>query len=369
MEDTGKKTFTLIIEPVSQCNLNCLYCFSDNSVAEVMSLETLEASFRRVEDYVQEVGCTAIQLLYHGGEPLLAGIGFFRAAAQLTKGYFPRCDIHHFVQSNGLQLTKEYCDFFHEHGFQVGLSLDGPPEIHNAHRCFANGKGSQRVVVEQLNLAKENRLGLGCNAVITHKNLDREKELYSYFKNMGVGFRANPVIPAVRKEYDDSYLLYSGEYGEILCRLFDIWVMDEGHRVPISPLDIYLKAIVDNAPQECQQQVSCVGSHLSIKPSGNAVLCSKFTGNILGNVHEHGLKEMFQTAFCREINDRPGRLITCHSCENWSICHGGCPHNALVLYNNHMVKDYFCKDYMHIFYTLRTALAKLTEEKKAETSV
>lgn len=292
----------------------------------------------------------------------MAGLDFFRDGSELAKTFFSGCEVHHFLQTNGLLLSEEYCEFFRDQGFQIGISLDGPHTLHDTFRHFANGKGSHRQVVEKLKLAREYNLGVGFNAVITDASLGREHEIYVYFQELGAGFRANPAIPASCKAYGDSYLLHSGEYGEFLCRLLEEWLTNEQNRVAVSPLDIYLKAIVNNTPQECQQQPSCVGSHLAIKPSGDAVLCSKFTTNFLGNVHKNKVEEMYQTQFCKEITQRLARLTTCHSCEHWSVCHGGCPHNGLVFYNDHTVKDYFCKDYKRIFSTLRNALSSLTED-------
>lgn len=362
MSDECDRVFTLILEPVKQCNLHCLYCYSDTASGGVMSRSTLRVCLERASRYLERQDFTHIHLLWHGGEPLLAGLAFFRYATKLAADFFRGFCVHHFLQTNGLLLDGAFCSFFLEQQFQVGVSLDALPDLHDSLRISTDGKGSHERVLDKLRLAKEHGLGVGFNTVVTRMSLGRECEIYRYFQSLHSGFRVNPMIPATNPERCAAYLLHQGEYGAFLCRLFEEWIGTEVQRIPVSPLDLYLKASLGNTPCECQLKPTCVGSHLGVKPSGDAVLCSLFEYHFLGNVNEMSLETLFASPLCENLRRRAEKLTGCHLCAYWSICHGGCPHNALVFCRNPMAKDYFCPDYQLIFGRIRRALAECMEE-------
>jgi uncharacterized protein len=213
---------------------------------------------------------------------------------------------------------------------------------------------------------KDTELGAGFNAVITRRSLGREKEIYRYFQALNGGFRVNPLIPTRDSRKSTPELLRQGEYGRFLCELFDAWIGTDVQRIPISPLDAYLKAIVENATYECQQRPTCVGSHIGVKPNGNAVLCSRFETHVLGNINEMNFEALFASPFCETIRLRAEMLTDCHSCAHWTVCYGGCPHNALVFCQNPTAKDFFCKDYQLVFGKIRRALKELNQEEPVQ---
>jgi uncharacterized protein len=362
----AQRIFTLILEPVKGCNLRCIYCYSDTGSGAVMSRQTLRVAIESAARYAERYDFTQIHILWHGGEPLLAGLEFFRYATRIIAELSSSPRFQHFLQTNGLLLDRDFCRFFRENEFQVGISLDGPPEVHDAMRISADGEGSHERVRDKLRLLAETGLGSGFNAVVTRGSLGREKEIYRYFQALGYGFRVNPMIPGINPERSTPDLLRPGEYGRFLCGLFDAWTGTEVRRIPVSPLDVYLKAILENAPYECQQRPTCVGSHLGVKPNGDAVLCSRFETHVLGNIHEMRVEALFASPFCEMIRRRTERLTDCHSCAHWAVCHGGCPHNALSFCQDPMAKDYFCKDYQLVFGKIRRALSALSKEEPAQ---
>jgi uncharacterized protein len=351
--------FTLILEPVKRCNLSCRYCYSDEAGTGVMSRQTLQTALAKTARYAQGQGFRAIHILWHGGEPLLAGLGFFRAAMQMLQGLPSDLKFHHYLQTNGLLLDDDFDAFFRDHEFQIGVSLDGPQVLHDSMRIGPDGQGSHAAVLEKVRLLEERGVPPGFNAVVTRQSLGREQAIYRYFQGLGYGFRVNPVIPGRHPGSSAPYLLQPGEYGAFLCRLFDVWASTEHQRVTVSPLDLYLEAILGGVPYECQQQGTCAGSHLGVKPSGDVVLCSRFETRPLGNIHNHEIQELVASPFCAAIRRRAETLSDCHNCGHWSICHGGCPLNALVFGHSPMAKDPFCKDYQLIFTRIHRALADL----------
>jgi uncharacterized protein len=330
-----------------------------------MSQQTLQTSLEKTAHYAEGHGFREIQILWHGGEPLLAGLGFFRAAMKILHGLSTDLKFHHYLQTNSLLLDYDFCAFFRDHEFQIGISLDGPQDLHDSMRIGADGQGSHAAVLGKVRLLEEQGVSVGFNATVTRRSLGQEKAIYRYFQGLGYGFRVNPMIPGRHPETSAPYLLRPGEYGAFLCRLFDAWVNTERQRVTVSPLDLYLEAIVGGVAYECQQRRTCAGSHLGVKPSGDVVLCSRFETNPLGNIHDREIQELLALPFCEDIRRRAEALSDCHTCMHRPICHGGCPLNALVFCHDHMAKDPFCKDYQLIFARIHRALADLQRNSTA----
>ena len=355
----ANNVFTLILEPVKRCNLRCRYCYSDGAGTGVMSRLTLETALEKTVRYAEAQGFREIHILWHGGEPLLAGLGFFKAAVQMLHGLTSDLRFQHYLQTNSLLLDYDFCAFFRDHEFQIGVSLDGPQVLHDSMRLGADGQGSHAAVLEKVRLLEEQGVSTGFNAVITRRSLGQEEAIYRYFQGLGYGFHVNPMIPGRHPESSAPWLLQPGEYGAFLCRLFDAWASTEHQRVTVSPLDLYLEAILGGVPYECQQQGTCAGSHLGVKPSGDVVLCSRFETRPLGNIHVCEIQELVASPFCEGIRRRAEMLSDCHACRYWPICHGGCPLNALVFGHDPMAKDPFCKEYQLIFARIHRALRDL----------
>jgi uncharacterized protein len=351
--------FTLILEPVKHCNLSCRYCYSDDAEAGVMSRQTLQTALEKTARYAEGQGFREIHILWHGGEPLLAGLEFFRAAMAILGRLASDLKFQHYLQTNGLLLDDDFCAFFHDHDFQIGVSLDGPQALHDSMRISADGQGSHAAVLAKVRLLEEQGVSAGFNAVVTRRSLGQEKAIYRFFQGLGYGFRVNPMIPGRNPETSAPYLLQPGEYGAFLCNLFEAWAGTEHQRVMVSPLNLYLEAILGGVPYECQQQRTCAGSYLGVKPSGDVGLCSRSETHLLGNIHDREIQELVASPLCEDIRRRAETLSVCHACRDWSICHGGCPLNASVFGHDPMAKDPFCKDYQLIFARLHRALADL----------
>jgi uncharacterized protein len=348
--------FTLMLEPVKACNIHCRYCYSDLADQGVMSFEIVAAAIHEAVAYARENRFGSLHLIWHGGEPLLAGLDFFRAAGAEIAVYGSDIPIQQFIQTNGLLLDKDFCRFFKNQRIEVGISLDGPKKIHDAMRITRGGEGTHDQIMEKLVLAKTLGLPFGLCMVVTPHCLGREKEIYHFFKAMGTPFRANPVIPPFRGPYGGNVLLERGEYGRFMCRLFDEWIKAKAGRVPVSPLDSYLLGLVSGASPECQHQASCIGNRIGVRPDGTLVLCSRFQVQCLGHIRVNALREIFNTATCTALDRRSSSLRSCRACINREICHGGCPHNAVVFSGDTMTRDPLCTDYQMIYDHIRKGL-------------
>lgn len=359
MPKTTPDVFTVTLEPVKNCNLHCRHCYSDRENGGVMAGEVLNKSFQEITRYTKQNGFKELHIIWHGGEPLLAGLDFFRQAISTLQRLAPHLCCRHFIQTNGLLLDDEFCRFFRDERFEVGISLDGPPDLHDRVRVFRDGKGTYAEVIEKVRLLEKHRLAFGFCMVVSNITRGHAQRIYRFFREFGYGLRVNPVIPAWNNnKYDDTadYLLEEGEYGEFLCGLFDEWISTETGRIGVSPLDSYLRAVLEGESTECQHQYTCVGNHLGIKPDGEAVLCSRCEDHVLGNVLNSSIPDMFSSPLSNRIKGRADSFVECQSCINLKICYGGCPRNTTSVKPDFMKKDPFCKDYKMIFAHIRNVL-------------
>ena len=360
MLKTNSHVLTVTIEPVKGCNLCCRYCYADNRSGMVMSHDLLSMALEKIVRYVEKCGFNEIHFVWHGGEPLLAGIEFFRHAMAVLKNLTSATYCRHFIQTNGLLLDDEFCYFFRQMGFNVGISLDGPSDIHDRFRIKYNSEGTHTEVMEKVRLMEKHGLKMGFNTVINSVSKDKGHSIYKFFQDLGYGFRVNPIIPSwVSPLKNREFLLLEGEYGSLLCSLFDEWIgTSKTKKLWVSPLDNYLLAIVNGKVVECQHKTSCIGSSLGIKPNGDVVLCSRFEFPVLGNIWQMSVEEIFNSKVCNDLTGRAEILSECHLCINWPICHGGCPCNTFAFNRNYLKKDPFCKDYQTIFSCIRKKLTK-----------
>jgi uncharacterized protein len=332
-----------------------------------MSLEILRLAIDRIVEYAHESGVDEIHLLWHGGEPLLAGTDFYKKALSVLEKRASGLSYRHFIQTNGLLLDDEYCRVFRDMHFEVGISLDGPAELHDSLRIDRGGKGTHAGVMKKLELLMRHEVPVGCCAVVTRLNRGNADELYAFFQDLGLGFRVNPVIPTWEGSRD--YLLAKGEYGKFLCRLFDIWTTTKHGRVAVSPLDNYLRALLKGKSHECQHSASCIGFSIGIRPDGETVLCSRFDHPPLGNIRNMPIREIFSSELCRQISGRSAALNECRPCQYQTGCYGGCPLNAVAVNGEFMGKDPFCNDYLIIFKHILKALAANRETCTQEPAI
>ncbi len=351
--------FTVTLEPVKSCNIKCRHCYSDTEDGGVMSGGFLKTTLREIVNYSRQSGFNEIHFIWHGGEPLLAGIDFFRQAVSIINEISQGIHCRHFIQTNGLLLDDEYCIFFRDKNFEVGISLDGPPDLHDQLRTYRGGNGTHSDVIKKVRLLEKSNVPFGFCMVVSRASIGHERRIYKYFQKLGYDFRLNPVIPGWNhNKYNNSedYLLKEGEYGEFLCGLFDVWTSTETGRISVSPLDSYLRAVLEGESTECQHQSTCVGNHLGIKPDGEAVLCSRCEDHVLGNIREMSILDIYSSTLSKQIQSRTDSFNGCRSCINLAICHGGCPRNTVTSKSDFMERDSFCKDYKIIFAHIRNVL-------------
>ncbi len=381
----GATVSTALVKPVGdRCNLACRYCYyhpssgrigaapSSGRPGAVMEEATLAAMTR---EFLAEGSPTVFA--WQGGEPTLAGLGFYRRAVELQRGLAGEAQqVVNTFQTNGLLVDDEWAGFLAEQRFLVGLSLDGPADCHDMMRVDAGGAGSHARVV-----AAWERLGRhGCEAnilcVVHGGNCGRAGELYEYFTRE-LGASHVQFVPCV--EWEESgepagFSLRPGEYGRFLVELFEVWAGETEREVSVKLFDDLVLALAGKPMRDCMHAAGC-DSHLVVEREGWVYPCDFFVGPeyVLGNVVEEGLAEIRGTARARAFRERKasGAPAECASCRHLEICRGGCPKFWREGAGGG-VEQYLCGDMRLFFDAKRAALegmAKAVRERWREWGV
>jgi len=329
------KNLSLLIKPASgNCQMRCRYCFYRNviqsrEVADYgrMSRETLEILVSRALAEAEE-SCT---FAFQGGEPTLAGLDFFRFLIDLQEKYRrPSVTIHNTLQTNGLLLDDDWCDFLARNRFLVGLSLDGDKDIHDANRLDSQGKGTYNRVLQAAGLLDRHRVEFNILCVVTRELARRARRIYrSLTAN---GFRYLQFIPCIddfgSQPGSSSFSLTADRYAEFLKNLFDAWYLDfqSGRIISIRHFDNWIRMLQGQPPESCGMSGRCSCSAV-VEADGSVYPCDFYVLDRwhLGSIREQSLTEMLTGSRATQfVEDSLAIAEKCRQCRYASLCRGGC---------------------------------------------
>jgi len=362
--NTSNHSLTVIIKVISACNLACRYCDADIYSNRRMSLDTVSQIITKALDYADHV-----EFIWHGGEPLLMGIQFYEKVVELQKRYRREGQtIENDLQTNGTLISQEWVDFFKANDFHVGVSLDGPPEVHNANRVFRSGQGSFEQVMRGIRLLRENGVKFGVLAVITKETvrLGAKRFLDFFIENGIFNIGILPQRPALNIGRTDA--LPREEFEKFAIELFDYWYSLDDPRIEIREFDAILDRIFGAESKICIFGGDCRGKILAITPNGDVYPCDEFMFDYrykLGNIREQTFEEMLNPMNPKLIRIRLEDLETKKSinCKYSKICNYGCPKDRYVLsrvYNEEGTCGW-CNVIDHIYKRVMKDLGKIKE--------
>lgn len=356
----ARRPFHLMAKPTgSRCNLACDYCFYlGKGVATPapgarperhMDDATLEAFVR---GYIEANPAADIEFTWQGGEPTLAGIDFYRKALALQARYAGGKTIRNAMQTNGILIDARWAEFLADNRVLVGISIDGPERLHDAHRKTAAGKGVHAAVLRGLDHLKAAGVDFNILAVVNAATAEHPRETYRYLSgDLGAAFiQFIPALaPAPAGEAADARASWpvSGEaYGRFVIGVFDDWVRRDVGRVYVQLFDNALAAWTGQRASLCVMRPTC-GDALVIEQNGDVYSCDHWVdaAHRLGNIRRDSLAAMVdgrrQKAFGMAKAALPGECIRCP----WRFaCHGGCPahriHRAGDDGRNHLCAGY-----------------------------
>lgn len=350
-DNSSSHELTAIVKPTESCNFACKYCYVDQEAdKEKMTIETAE----KMTEFLLN-GRDRITIIWHGGEPLLMGVDFYKRIydfqrEKLTEGKM----IKNLIQTNGSLLNDEFVDFFKYADFKVGTSIDGPKEIHDMQRVYKDGRGTYDDVCRGIDLAMSKLGNIGTISVITKNNIYRMQEVYDFIKEKKIkDMKLNPFFADGRgKENEDELSINPRVFGEECIKIFDEWYGSNEPFVEIKNLQDYINRLVSPHLGPCIFQHNCREKFLSVNHKGDVYPCGRFSYEQefkLGNVYTSSLDDVQSSPVNDQFEDRPEKTRKCSKCDVSSYCNGGCPSSAYTYTGKILAPDYFCKSFNMLF--------------------
>ncbi|MBI5091572.1 MAG: anaerobic sulfatase maturase [Candidatus Hydrogenedentes bacterium] len=372
------------------CNLDCSYCFylekenlygGGKKSKWAMPDDVVEAYIRQ---YIEAQDVPEIHFAWQGGEPTLLGVDFFRSVVALQRKYANGKTIHNAFQTNGVLLDDAWGSFLHENEFLVGVSVDGPRDLHDKYRVDKGGNPTFDKVMRGMEALKRNQVEFNTLTCVQRSNSTRPLDVYRFLKDAGSGFMQ--FIPIVERisaapTEDGLTLILPGDeskakvapwsvdglqYGKFLAAIFDEWVRNDVGRVFVQMFDIALEAWVGMDPTLCVFAPTC-GKAMALEHNGDLYSCDHFVypEHKLGNIVEHTMKDLVTSAQQQKFgNDKQDTLPQyCLDCDVRFVCNGGCPkHRFIKTPKGEEGLNYFCPGFKHFFHHIAPEMRYMAHE-------
>ncbi|HXE73106.1 MAG TPA: anaerobic sulfatase maturase [Candidatus Nitrosotenuis sp.] len=357
---TAPAAFHLLVKPGGAlCNLDCKYCFY-LSKEELYPGSRFRMSDSVLENYIRQYlrsqKVPEATLAWQGGEPTLMGLDFFRRSVEMAERHRrPGQRVRYTLQTNGVLLNDEWCRFFRAHDFLIGLSLDGPREMHDAYRLDKAGRPTFDKVMRALRLLQEHKVEFNILATVHAANSSHPLEVYRFLRDeAGARFlQFIPIVERVGPCQVSERSVRPQAWGQFLMAIFDEWVRRDVGRVFVQSFDAALASWVGAPPGVCLFAETC-GDALALEHNGDLYSCDHFVepGFRLGNIAETSLEEMVASARQRKFGtDKRDTLPGyCRRCEVLFACRGECPKNRFTLTpDGEPGLNYLCPGYRDFF--------------------
>lgn len=369
----AKPLYVMLKPAGAHCNLACKYCYYleknklyPTAQRHLMSDEMLEQFTR---EYIEAQTMNQVLFTWHGGEPLLRSIDFYRKALSLQQKYAGGRRIDNVIQTNGTLLTDEWCEFFAQNHWLVGISIDGPQPYHDHYRLTAAGKPSWQKVMQGIKLLKKHGVEWNAMAVVNAYNANHPLEFYRFFKENGCQFlQFTPIVERLTRHEDGRTLASLADKNEIplseasvtpeqwgyfLSAIFDEWVRKDVGKIFVEIFDCTLANWMGISPGICAYSKEC-GHAGVMEHNGDVYSCDHFVfpEYKLGNIRDHSLINMLygeqQQEFSRLKHSSLPRQ--CKECDMEFACHGECPKNRFMKdkYGDSGL-NYLCPGYYHYY--------------------
>lgn len=386
----AKPLYVMLKPAGAHCNLACKYCYYleknklyPTAQRHLMSDDMLEQFTR---EYIEAQTMSQVLFTWHGGEPLLRSIDFYRKALSLQQKYAGGRRIDNVIQTNGTLLTDEWCEFFAQNHWLVGISIDGPQPYHDHYRLTAAGKPSWQKVMQGIKLLKKHGVEWNAMAVVNAYNVNHPLEFYRFFKESGCQFlQFTPIVERLTRHEDGRTLasladkdeislseasVAPEQWGYFLCAIFDEWVRKDVGKIFVEIFDCTLANWMGISPGICAYSKEC-GHAGVMEHNGDVYSCDHFVfpEYKLGNIRDHSLIDMLygeqQQEFSRLKHSSLPRQ--CKECDMEFACHGECPKNRFMKdkYGDSGL-NYLCPGYYHYYQHVAPYMDYMKQELMAQ---
>lgn len=390
------RPFHVMAKPIgARCNLACSYCFYLEKEAAFygsaqpsrMSPATLE---KFVRDYIASQPGPEITFAWQGGEPMLMGIAFFERAVRLQKEYAAGRSIANAFQTNGTLMDAQWAEFFARENFLVGISLDGPREMHDPYRLDRGGKPTWGRVMDGLRLLRSRQVRFNTLTVVHRRNCRRAGEVYRFLREEGSAFmQFIPLVERAAGAHDATTGLDHARppaaghdllppeaveravprevpgrhrFGEFLCDIFDLWMQGDVGRVYIQQFESALASWLGIEATLCTMARQC-GRALALEHNGDLYLCDHYVypEYKVGNLHATPLADLGNAYATERFGAAKANLSNaCLSCPVRFACNGDCPkHRFVAAGPGQPGISYLCPSYQHFFGHIRPVMERM----------
>jgi uncharacterized protein len=328
--------FSLLVKPAgADCNLACEYCFY-LSKGKFYPNSSSRMRDEVLQEYIRQLLASQtgqeVNVAWQGGEPTLMGLDFFKRSVELVnENRRPDQKVSYALQTNGTLLNDDWCAFFKENHFLIGLSLDGPEKMHNAYRFDKGGKGSFDRARQGWDMLQKHEVDTNILCAVNAANVNHPLEVYHFFRD-GLKAQFIQFIPIVEQGPLRSGIL-SEPYGSFLIEIFDEWVRRDVGKIFVQIFDSALASWCGLWASVCVFQETC-GQSLVMEHNGDVYSCDHFVTpeNLLGNIHETTMNRLAASANQQRFGmDKRDKLPTyCKECDVLFACHGECPKNRFA---------------------------------------
>lgn len=387
------KGMHVLAKPVGPiCDIRCDYCFYlekralfDDREQYRMSDEVLEAYIRQ---YVESQPTPVVEFVWHGGEPTLLGVDFFRKVVEFQRPFLGSKEIRNNLQTNGVRLDDAWCEFFKTNDFFIGVSLDGPKAVHDRYRRDKRGQGTFDRVMRGIGLLQKHGVAFNVLACVGRETAAHPLEVYRFFKDSGIEYiQFTPIIerlpdapseamglslaPPARLEEPESntrvtpWTVEPEAYGDFLIAIYEEWVRKDVGKTFVMNFEWALTAWLGEPSPVCIFSRQC-GRAVALEHDGSVFACDHYVypAYRLGNVLFDNLGEMVESSVAGGFGPHKEQTLPrcCRECDVLEACWGGCPKHRFALSpDGEPGLHYLCAGYKKFFRHIRKYLRAMTQ--------
>lgn len=372
-----RKYFNVMAFPSGPvCNLDCEYCYYLKKTELYPEIESFQMSDKTLEKYIKQYleaqPGPVVNFGWQGGEPTLRGLAFFKKAAELQKKYAPEgWKIENSIQTNAVLIDDQWAKFLKENNFLVGVSLDGPKELHNRYRKNKNAEGTHQKVMTGIKKLKEYDVEYNILAVVNNINSKKPEEVYQFFRDIEADFiQFIPIVEVDEKDEITSRSVRPEDYGKFLIKVFNEWINDLGD-VYVQIFEEAVSAWSGYGANLCVFSKEC-GKGPVMEYNGDLYSCDHFVEPEykLGNINDISIVKMMNSNKQHDFGrgKRESLNERCLECDYLFICNGGCPKNRIIDTGDKNKLNYLCEGYELFFAYIDTFMKKLAQLLKKRKS-
>jgi len=385
--------FNMMAKPIGPvCNLNCQYCYYLEKAKLYEGKKTLrlegETLEKFIREYIESQDVPVVSFVWQGGEPAMLGVEYFQKVVEIQNKYAGDKKIENNFQTNGTLLTDSFCRFFKDNNFLVGISIDGPRDLHDYYRTGKNNRPVWHKVMEGIEKLQQHGVAFNTLTTVNDKNAEHPLKVYRFLKSIGSRFmQFLPVVERkaklanesdallVHQQYDGQAALTSWSvkpeaFGKFLTSIFDEWVRNDVGRYYVQLFDVTLANWAGANPGLCVFSDSC-GTAAVMEHNGDVYCCDHYVyeDHFLGNIHDMSLQSIMalpsQAIFGQE--KKAGLTAYCKACAFRFACHGDCPkHRFAISPDGEKGHSYLCEAYKTFFAHAKPYMDFMLKELKAK---